>query len=208
MRQYIQLIGSTAALPSGAADTAPTPWLLMPPVSWPGRKGTRSSTTHTGPTPGPPPPCGMQKVLCRFKWLTSPPNSPGAATPTSAFMLAPSTYTRPPCSCTSLHSSLTCISNTPCVDGYVIITQASLSLCCSHLARRSSRSTLPLSSHAVTTTCMPAICALAGLVPCAEDGIRQTLRCVSPRLSCHALIASRPAYSPCDPAFGCRLMPA
>jgi hypothetical protein len=98
MRQYIQLIGSTAALPSGAALTAPTlsrrhprrrP--LRPAVRWAGRKGTRSATTATGPTPGPPPPCGMQKVLCRFRWLTSPPNSPGAATPTSAFMFAPST---------------------------------------------------------------------------------------------------------------------
>ena len=43
--------------------------------------------------------------------------------------------------------------------------------------RRSARSTLPSSSQATTTTCMPAICAEAGLVPCAELGIRQTLRC-------------------------------
>ena len=43
-------------------------------------------------------------------------------------------------------------------------------------------STLPLSSQAVTTTCMPAICALAGLVPCAEEGIRQMLRWPWPRL--------------------------
>ena len=91
MRTYIQLIGSTAALPSGAADTGPTGAAPRPLPGSAGRKGTRSSTTHTGPTPGPPPPCGMQKVLCRFRWLTSPPNSPGAATPTSAFMLAPST---------------------------------------------------------------------------------------------------------------------
>src|SRR5438046_1886069 len=110
MRQYIQLIGSTAALPSGAADTAPTPCDLM---------------------------------------------------------------------------------------------QARSSLCCAHFARRSVRSTLPLASHAVTTTSMPAICALAGLVPCAEEGIRQMLRCASPRLACHALMASKPAYSPCDPALGC-----
>ena len=37
MRQYIQLIGSTAALPIGAADTAPTPLTGKPPVVWPGR---------------------------------------------------------------------------------------------------------------------------------------------------------------------------
>jgi hypothetical protein len=30
-------------------------------------------------------------------------------------------------------------------------------------------------------TSMPTICAEAGLVPCAEEGIRQTLRCGSPR---------------------------
>jgi len=32
MRQYIQLIGSTAALPSGAAETAPTPLDATPAV--------------------------------------------------------------------------------------------------------------------------------------------------------------------------------
>src|SRR5471032_2584298 len=120
MRTYIQLIGSTAALPSGAAETAPTrdgESTPSPPARCAGRNGTRSSTTQTGPTPGPPPPCGMQKVLCRFRWLTSPPNSPGAATPTIAFMLAPSTYTRPPYWWTSAHSALTPGSNTPYVDG-------------------------------------------------------------------------------------------
>lgn len=38
-------------------------------------------------------------------------------------------------------------------------------------------------SHATTTTCIPAICAEAGLVPCAEAGIRQISRCPSLRLS-------------------------
>ena len=47
----------------------------------------------------------------------SPPKAPGAATPTMAFMLAPSTYTRPPWRCTSWQSSFTCVSNTPCVLG-------------------------------------------------------------------------------------------
>ena len=46
---------------------------------------------------------------------------------------------------------------------------------------RSSTSTSPLASQATTTTSMPTICAEAGLVPCAEEGIRQTLRCGSPR---------------------------
>ena len=48
-----------------------------------------------------------------------------------------------------------------------------------------------------------AITADAALVPCAEDGIRQMLRWPSPRDSWYALITSRPAYSPCEPAFGC-----
>ena len=43
-----------------------------------------------GPDPGPPPPWGMQNVLCRFRWLMSPPNFPGRARPTSALRLAPS----------------------------------------------------------------------------------------------------------------------
>jgi hypothetical protein len=33
MRQYIQLIGKTAALPKGAALTAPTPFTGKPPVA-------------------------------------------------------------------------------------------------------------------------------------------------------------------------------
>jgi hypothetical protein len=52
----------------------------------------------------------------------------------------------------------------------------------SHFEVRSARSTFPSSSHDTTTTLMPAITALAALVPCALDGMRQTVRCVSPRL--------------------------
>ncbi|MNE41191.1 hypothetical protein D3C80_1352500 [compost metagenome] len=44
------------------------------------------------------------------------------------------------------------------------------------LALRSARSTLPAWSHSTITTCMPAICAEAGLVPWAEAGIRQISR--------------------------------
>ncbi|MCY1314578.1 hypothetical protein D9M70_652440 [compost metagenome] len=69
-------------------------------------------------------------------------------------------------------------------------------------------STLPCASQAVTTTCRPTIWALAGLVPCAEAGIRQMLRWPWPLASWKDLMASRPAYSPCEPALGCRLMPA
>ena len=56
------------------------------------------------------------------------------------------------------------------------MTQARRALCCSHLARKSSMSTLPWLSQAVTTTSKPAICALAGLVPWADEGIRQIVR--------------------------------
>ena len=54
--------------------------------------------------------------------------------------------------------------------------------CSATLARRSSRSTLPSSSQATTTTRMPAMTALAALVPWAEAGMRQTSRSASPRL--------------------------
>ena len=38
-----------------------------------GRNLTRCLATPIGPTPGPPPPWGIQKVLCKFKWQTSAP---------------------------------------------------------------------------------------------------------------------------------------
>jgi hypothetical protein len=51
------------------------------------------------------------------------------------------------------------------------------SRCSSAFLRRSWRSMLPSSSQATTTTRIPASRALAGLVPWAEAGIRQTSRC-------------------------------
>src|SRR5262249_50295604 len=87
------------------------------------------------PAPAPPPrrgaapPCGMQNVLCRFRCDTSAPNAPGAASPTSAFRFAPSTYTWPPCSWTTAHTSPMPVSNTPWVDGYVAISAPRLSVC-------------------------------------------------------------------------------
>src|SRR5690606_28707414 len=119
---YIQLIGRMLAEPCAAAETMPT---RVPSSACPGsaagvvagRKGARCDLTAHGPTPGPPPPCGMQKVLCRLRWLTSEPHLPGLATPQSAFMLAPSVYTWPPWACTTPQISTTSSSNTPCVDG-------------------------------------------------------------------------------------------
>src|SRR5690606_29261595 len=96
MAMYAQEIGKIDADPYGAADTAPTPpsRVGVTPRSasgCPGRNGARCARTAIGPTPGPPPPCGMQNVLCRFRCDTSPPNEPGRARPTRALRLAPST---------------------------------------------------------------------------------------------------------------------
>ena len=61
----------------------------------------------------------------------------------------------------------------------------------------------PSSVQRTTTTRMPAMLALAGLVPCAEEGIRQTVRLSSPRERWQPRMASSPAYSPWLPALGC-----
>src|SRR4249919_4379236 len=111
---YIQLIGRMLALPKLAALTMPT---VVFSAYFAGRNGARCDFTAQGPTPGPPPPCGMQKVLCRLRCETSEPHLPGRATPTRAFMLAPSVYTWPPCACTMSQMATMSSSNTPCVDG-------------------------------------------------------------------------------------------
>ena len=48
--------------------------------------------------------------------------------------------------------------------------------CAASLARRSPRSIAPSEPHLTTTTRSPASTALAALVPCADSGIRQTVR--------------------------------
>ena len=55
-----------------------------------GMKGSRRLLTPTAPEPGPPPPCGVENVLCRFIWMTSKSMSPGRTLPSIAFKLAPS----------------------------------------------------------------------------------------------------------------------
>src|SRR6266699_6237319 len=92
---YIHEIVRMLALPYGAAETGPTEELPIADCQFPieesaGRNGTRCFATPIGPTPGPPPPCGMQNVLCKFKWQTSAPKSPGRQRPTCAFIFAPS----------------------------------------------------------------------------------------------------------------------
>lgn len=58
----------------------------------------------------------------------------------------------------------------------MIISTASSSRYCSIFARRSSTSISPSSAVFTTTTFIPAMTALAALVPCAEEGMRQTVR--------------------------------
>ena len=107
------------ALPHGAADTGGIAW--SPPVGDQRMAGQirRQVRRHaqSAPCPGPPPPCGIANVLCRFRWQTSAPIGAGLVRPTCAFMLAPSMYTWPPCACTMAQMSRMSSSNTPCVDG-------------------------------------------------------------------------------------------
>ena len=64
---YIQDIGKILALPQGAAETAPMPFFGPEFIkTWFGKKGSKCFATPIGPIPGPPPPCGIQKVLCKF----------------------------------------------------------------------------------------------------------------------------------------------
>jgi hypothetical protein len=144
-------------------------------------KGARCAFRPIGPMPGPPPPCGMQKVLCRFMWLTSAPMVAGEVRPTWAFMLAPSMYTWPPYWCTVAQiSRIDFLEHA--VGGRVGDHQRGQPCrrAVSALALRSATSTLPLSSQFTTTTSMPHIWAVAGLVPWADLGIRQILR-LTPR---------------------------
>jgi len=40
---------------------------------FPGKNLANFWLTAIGPNPGPPPPCGIENVLCKFKWQTSAP---------------------------------------------------------------------------------------------------------------------------------------
>jgi len=79
-----------------------------------GQYGANAAHRHR-PTPGPPPPCGMQKS-CAVQCETSAPNSPGFASPTRrSGSRVHDTW--PPCACTTSQISRISSSNTPCVDG-------------------------------------------------------------------------------------------
>ena len=109
-------------------------------------------------------------------------------------------------SCTTAHTSPIVSSNTPFVDGYVTMIAATAPLCASSFARRSPTSIAPSEPHLTTTTAQarpaprwPRSCRAR-----TPGSGRRPLRLAAatggtPR------IASRPASSPCEPAFGCRL---
>ena len=113
--QYIHEMGRIDAEPHGAPAIVPNA-VSLPPVGmtgWVGRYGLRWAATPIGPTPGPPPPCGMQNVLCMLRWHTSAPQVPGEVKPHWAFKLAPSMYTWPPHSCVMRVKSVMVSSKTP-----------------------------------------------------------------------------------------------
>ena len=55
-----------------------------------GRCFSNPFLTPTGPLPGPPPPCGVENVLCKLICITSNPISPGRQIPSIGLRLAPS----------------------------------------------------------------------------------------------------------------------
>ena len=67
------------ALPQGAADTATGRRPLVGMTAMAGQKGRQVRGHADGAHAGPPPPCGMQKVLCRLRWQTSAPMLAGLA---------------------------------------------------------------------------------------------------------------------------------
>ena len=133
-------------------------------TGWPGRNGARCAATPIGPMPGPPPPCGMQKVLCRFRWQTSAPMSPG---PREADLRV---HVR------AVHVDLPAVLVHDLADlADRLLEHAVRRRIRDHqraqaiagapppCARRSARSMLPCSSQATATTLKPAITALRGI---------------------------------------------
>ena len=178
---YTNGIGRMPAEPNGAAETRPTrasPGSLPCSFTTPGRYGARWARTATGPTPGPPPPCGMQKVLCRFRWDTFRAELARLRHANHRVHVGAVQVDlgRRPCG-PDRRSRSRLLRTRRGVDGYVIISAASLSPTCSILARKSARSTFAVGvgRHHPPRPCR-ASWAEAGLVPCAEDGIRQMLR--------------------------------
>ena len=82
------LSGTNGALPFG--PSAATGAAIPPMPKAKGANGASAADSTTGPEPGPPPPCGVEKVLCRLMCIASMPRSPGLTRPAMALKLAPS----------------------------------------------------------------------------------------------------------------------
>jgi hypothetical protein len=186
MRQYIQLIGSTAALPSGAPALTAAHAVACAGTSrrWHGRAGRAPGLPPRtrGPRPG-----RHRRAGCRRSCAGSGGSRRRRTRPARPRPPARSCWRRPHTrgrragapARTALSPGLEHAVGAGVGDHHA----ARLALCCSHLAFRSAMSTLPWSSHLVTTTCMPTIWALAGLVPWALlgsgrccGGLRRALR--------------------------------
>ena len=120
------------ALPNGAALTVPTRALGSDSVA---RAERREMRRHaTGPTPGPPPPCGMQNVLCRFRCDTSAPILAGLGQADQRVQVRAVDINLPAVRHGRFRRSRAIASsNTPCVDGYVTMIAARSLACCLRL---------------------------------------------------------------------------
>ena len=186
---------------------------LSSSVAADGRAGTArgARAPPTGPTPGPPPPCGMQNVLCRLRWLTSAPNSPGPGEADERVEVG----------AVDVHLAAGVVHQRRRSRAIVVLEHAvrrrvgdhqrgeAVARAAAILARRSSRSTLPsvVAGHDDDPHARPSR-ADAALVPCALDGIRQTSRLGlaarrGGRRGWRAGRRTRPGL----PALGCKLTP-
>ena len=193
------------ALPNSAALTMPTGCSL--PSACRAGNGARCALTATGPDARAAAAVRNAERLVQVQMRDVRAERPGLASPTSAFRLAPSVYTCPPCAwtvCADLDDALprrhrASMGRSPSAP--LAWRECSLSLGIADRRRRHCRCGRSLPAP---PPC-PHICADAGLVPCALSGIRQMLRWPSPRDRWYSRMASSPAYSPCAPEFGCRL---
>ena len=147
-------------------------------TGWPGRNGARCFATPIGPMPGPPPPCGIANVLCRFRWQTSAPIAAGLVRPDLRVHVR------------AVHVDLAAVLVDDRADVADRVLEHAVRRRIGDHQRRQALARAPppspsgrrrrrcrSASVATTTTLMPAITALAGLVPCADAGISTTSRC-------------------------------
>ena len=137
--------------------------------------------TPIGPMPGPPPPWGMQKVLCRLRWQTSAPMSPGLVQADLGVHVGAVHVDLPAVAVDDLADLLHVFLEHAMRGGVGDHQGGEIVLVLLGLGFQVCDFDVAVRIAATGTTFNPATTALAGLVPCAETGIRQTLRCASPR---------------------------